>query len=145
MKNPLLITVIVAVLVGVGAFFGGMKYQESKAAANPGNGQFMRGGNGGPGGRRGQGGGRVVGEIVTQDDKSITVKMMDGSSKIVLISGTTNINKAAAATQADLKVGERVGVFGSDNSDGSVTAQTIQLNPMERGPQGGQSPSPAAK
>src|SRR5258708_137569 len=107
MKNPILITVIVAVLVGAGAFFGGMKYQESKTVATSGNGQFMRGANGGQGGRRGAGGGRVVGEIVTQDDKSITVKMVDGSSKIVLISRTTSINQATAASQSDLKVGQK--------------------------------------
>lgn len=59
--------------------------------------------------------------------------MQDGSSKIVLFSDKTEINKAAEATKEDLKVGEKVAVFGTENSDGSVTAQNIQLNPQLRG------------
>lgn len=47
---------------------------------------------------------------------------------------TLTINKATTATKSDLKTGEKVAVFGTPNSDGSVTAQSIQLNPMFRGP-----------
>lgn len=55
-----------------------------------------------------------------------------GSSKIVVLSDKTLINKAEQATKSDLKTGEKVAVFGSSNSNGSVTAQSIQLNPMFR-------------
>ncbi len=128
----IIVVVIVALVVGVGAFYGGMKYQMSKT---PARGQ-AQGANrqGSPNGQgRFAGGGRVMGEIINQDDKSITVKMMDGSSKIVLVSDSTAINKSADAAKSDLKTGERVAVFGMQNSDGSVTAQNIQLNPMFRG------------
>jgi ribosomal protein S1 len=81
----------------------------------------------------------VNGEIIGVDEKSITVKMQDGSSRIVILSEKTEINKAASGTKDDLKVGERVAVFGQENSDGSVTAQNIQLNPMFRG---GPTPTP---
>ena len=133
-NNSMLVTAIIAILVGVAAFFGGMKYQQSKA---PVTGQFARSfgsGQGRPAGSGGRFGGNrpVVGEILSADDKSITVKMADGGSKIVILSSTTQINKAAEATRADLTVGTRVGVFGSPNSDGSITAQNIQLNPMFR-------------
>lgn len=147
--NPLLITVVVAAVIGAISFFGGMKYQQSQAktpfgfqnaggrtAMGNGNGTFMmtRGGNGNnrP----------VAGEIISADDQSITVKMEDGSSKIVLINESTSINKAEAGTKAELTSGTKVAVFGTTNSDGSVTALSVQLNPQTRlfGGQG----SPAA-
>lgn len=138
MKNTILITIIVASLVGAVAFFAGVKYQQSKVPSRRfGNlqqgqaGQFQQGNTGLPAGR--QGFRPVNGEIISRDDSSITVKMEDGSSKIVLFSDKTEINKAAEASQDDLKVGEKVAVFGQENPDGSITAQNIQLNPILRG------------
>lgn len=132
---------IVLLLIGLGGgFFAGMQYQKT---------QKNMGQNGQRGnlaqGRRfgGQNGSRpVAGEILSSDDKSITVKLQDGSSKIVLVSDKTQINKAATASKVDLKVGEKVAVFGSDNSDGSVTALNIQLNPQFRAGMGSPSASP---
>ena len=124
--KPLYVLILV-VLVGVGAFFGGMQYQKSQRSA--GRGQFA--GAGQFGNRNGQNR-PVIGEIVSADDKSITVKLMDGSSKIVILSATTAINKQATGSAADLKTGEKVLVLGKENSDGSITAQNIQLNPQFR-------------
>lgn len=76
--------------------------------------------------------GAVSGEIISNDGESITVKAQDGSTKIVLLAKSTSINKAAKGTKDDLKNGERVMVIGNQNSDGSVTADTIQLNPVIR-------------
>lgn len=42
-------------------------------------------------------------------------------------------NKSDAAAIADVKVGEKVAAFGTENSDGSITAQSVQLNPAMRG------------
>ena len=64
--------------------------------------------------------------------------MQDGSSRIVILSASTDINKATKATKEDLKTGERVAVFGTQNADGSVTAQSVQLNPQLRGFRTGQ-------
>jgi len=63
---------------------------------------------------------------------TITVKLPDGSSKIILLSEKTSINKASEGSVADLVVGEKVAVFGTTNTDGSVTAQNIQINPVAR-------------
>ncbi len=143
MKNQvLMVSLVLVILAGAGGFLAGMKYQETKTSQRDGQSA------GGSGQRRGQfgqrnGAGRpVAGDIISADDKSITVKMMDGSSKIVLLSSSTQINKAATATKADLKTGEKVAVFGTDNADGSVTAASIQLNPMFRGATGTPSASP---
>ena len=74
----------------------------------------------------------VRGEIIDQDEESITVKLSDDSSKIVLISENMSINKATEGSVDDLEVGKEVMVFGQENSDGSVSATNIQLNPMLR-------------
>jgi hypothetical protein len=120
------------VIIAGTSFFAGMKYQQSRQPAFfrqfSGNRQL----NGQMQGRVRIGGGQVTGEIVGRDDKSITVKMQDGSTKIVLLSDSTTYNKTAEGSSNDLKVGERVGVFGTENSDKSVTAQNIQLNPLMR-------------
>ena len=134
MKNSnLVLMVLIALIVGGAAFFGGMKYQQGKRQVFT-NGQFdnMTGARGGNSNVRRMGGGQVIGEILSQDDKSITVKLADGSSKIVLFSATTNINKASEGTKADLTTGSKVAVFGTTNTDGSVTAQNIQINPIQR-------------
>lgn len=132
-NNSILIIFVVAILVGAGAFFGGMKYQQSKRqnfARQFGQGQEVRADK--TQGNR-QGFRPVNGEIISSDDKSITVKMQDGGSKIVLLSDKTEISKASSGVKEDLKTGEKVMVVGTENSDGSVTAQNIQLNPIQRG------------
>jgi hypothetical protein len=78
----------------------------------------------------------VSGDIIERSKDSITVKLTDGSSKIILFSAKTDINKAQKADLPDLKVGEKVMVTGQENSDGSITAQNIQLNPIFRGQMG---------
>lgn len=132
MKNKVvLITILVAVLSGGIGFFAGTKFQQSRRrtlGTQFGNGQMA-----GTGNQVGRTGFRpVAGEIISSDDKSITVKLQDGSSKIVVLADTTEINKAEKVAKEELKVGEKVSVFGTENSDGSVTAQTIQLNPIIR-------------
>jgi Domain of unknown function (DUF5666) len=126
-------TILIIVVVGIACFFGGMKYQSTKQPTF--NRQAFGGPQGGPSGMRGAMGGRaganrpVSGEVISTDEKTVTVKMSDGSSKIVLISASTQINKASEATKTDITTGMKVAVFGTTNSDGSVTAQNIQLNP----------------
>lgn len=129
---------IVAVLIAGGAgFFGGMKYQQSKRVLF--NGQFGGMERGAFRNQMQNGGSRMAfrpvnGEIISIDEKSVTVKLQDGSSKIIILSETTNINKAETAEKKDLTVGTAIAVFGEVNSDGSITAQNIQLNPiLQRG------------
>lgn len=149
MKNNVIVIALIAALVGGGiGAFGGIKYQQSQLGGqNSGNFAGRPNGPGRQAGQNGQGrfgnGGRpVAGEIVSLDDKSLTVKLPDGSSKLVLLPDSVTISKTDTAAKTDLKIGERVGVFGTDNSDGSVTAQNIQLNPLFRtGSSGSAQPS----
>jgi len=131
MKKTLLSILVVAVVVGGGSFYGGMKYAENKAVSDRqqriqqfgGSGTGFR--NGGSGNRTA--GGFASGEILSKDDKSITIKMRDGGSKIIFFSDTTEIGKFVNGTSSDLEVGKNVSINGTANSDGSITAQTIQL------------------
>ena len=131
MKKTLLSILVVAVVVGGGSFYGGMKYAENKAVSDRqqriqqfgGSGTGFR--NGGSGNRTA--GGFASGEILSKDDKSITIKMRDGGSKIIFFSDTTEIGKFVNGTSSDLEVGKNVFINGTANSDGSITAQTIQL------------------
>jgi len=140
-KNNMLIGFIIAVVVvGAGSFYGGMVYGKSKGGAqNFALGQrqgFGAGMAGGPTGgvqtktgNRTGGSGFVNGSIIAEDDKSITVKSADGGSKIVFLSEKTQIMKSVSGSAADLSVGQNVMVNGSTNSDGSITAQAVQLRP----------------
>lgn len=140
MNKLISVAAIVAVVVGGGAFYGGMKYAEGKSprgrfqqglGANAGDafGQDHGGGPRGQGGQR-SGGGFASGEIISKDDKSITVKMRDGGSKIIFYSDTTEVGKFVNAMVADLEVGKNVTVNGTANQDGSLTAQSIQIRPV---------------
>ena len=144
-KQILLIIAAVALVVGGGSFYGGMKYAQSKnpsAADRAGFTnlspeerqarlqQFGQLGGGQRGARNGGGGELTAGEIITKDDKSITVKLRDGGSKIVFFTASTPVMKSTSGSLQDLAIGEQVTVTGTANQDGSLSAQSIQLRPL---------------
>lgn len=138
MKSSAIISIISIVVIGIVSFYAGTKYQENQKPQNA-----IFNSNGNPRGQLGQRFGRpITGDIISQDDKSITVKMPDSSSKIIFLSDSTQYNQNIAAQKNDLKIGNKIAVFGTQNSDGSITAQNIQLNPQMRGIMENQSPSP---
>lgn len=153
MKKNQYLLILGAIALSAISFFAGTRYQLSKSTASQTAGrngygesqQFATGSQSGkqttngqngavpsgsaPGGM-GQGG-MLNGEITAKDDKSITIKTMDGSTKIIILADSTNYKKSTDASLSDLKVGETVNVIGTSNSDGSVTAKnvTVGANP----------------
>lgn len=123
MKNLPIIFAVILVIAMAGSFYGGTQYQKSqpRQGQNGQSGQFRQGSNQAR---------AVSGQVLNSDDKSMTVKLNDGSSKIVIFSTSTTVSQASASAVVNIKPGQQVMVFGSNNSDGSVTAQNIQINPL---------------
>ncbi len=124
--------VIALIAVGGGSFYGGMQYGKSSggvrgARFQGGAGQFQ-GGNFKTGMNRPQGGG-TIGEVLSKDDKSFTVKLLAGGSKIVFYSASTTVGKMTDGSLADVATGTNVSVVGTPNQDGSITATQVQIRP----------------
>ncbi len=134
-KIAAMITVVV--VVAVIAFFGGVTYGKSKRTF-PGNiagmnqsGSWQQRDQQGDaqGVRRGQGMDIAGGEIISKDEKSFTVKLQTGSTKIVFLSASTTVSKTVDASLEDLSVGTSISASGQANSDGSINATSIQIRP----------------
>lgn len=142
-ENSKLVIGGIVVLSLVAGFFGGIYYQKNQSVSNIGmtragrNNAFNqdRGAGMGMNNRPGSDmrGGVISGEISAKDEGGMTIKMADGSSKIILINNDTKYTISSEADSTKVVVGEKVAVFGESNSDGSVTASSIELNPVMRG------------
>lgn len=129
MKKNNVITIALMLATGIAGFFVRTKYQESKmpgfmvnvpAGFGDRNNQFPQ--------RNGNNGLRPVsGEIIDAGGNSITVKLSDETSKIIILTDASSIKKTEDGTTDDLSEGVEVTIFGEENSDGSITAQNIQI------------------
>lgn len=133
MNKILPIILVTAIAVGGIAFYGGMKYGQSNSSGQGGLAPQERQARFGQRGTR-NAGGFAAGQVIAKDDKSITVKLRDGGSKIIFYSDTTEVGKFVNGAPSDLEVGKNVSLNGSANSDGSITAQSIQIRPPMQQP-----------
>lgn len=131
--NRNIIWVIVLIIAAGGAFWGGMSYAQSQASAA--RSSFAAGAGGSFAGRTGTrtgaaAGGLVAGQIVSSGNGSISIQMQNSSSsEIVLIGSNTQILKTVSGSASDLTVGANVTVTGTTNSDGSISATSVQIRP----------------
>ena len=142
-KKIIPIFVALILVVGGGAFYGGMKYQQSKSSLGNFSRQNLQNlseeqrqqlqANIGGGFQRGSGGGIgsnfLNGEVLAKDQQSLTIKTSDGSSKIVFLSASTTVSEMTEGSINDIEIGKQIMITGQQNSDGSYTARTIQLSP----------------
>lgn len=140
--------IIALLVVGIASFSIGTAYGKGQ---NPsgiagGQGQPANGSsNGGRFGGRMAGGGFTAGQILSADSTGITVKLPDGSTRIVLIGPDAEILKADTGSPADLSSGKNVLVTGTANPDGSITAKTIQIRAAGMGQPSSKNSSPAGQ
>jgi hypothetical protein len=140
-KQTLTIVIVVAVIAVGTSFFVGMKYAGSQSGAvnmqnfqnlSPAERQqrLQQLGGSARGGRGigGMGGG-TFGEILSKDDKSLTIKLRTGGSKIIFFDQKVEIGKFVAGNLSDLTVGASVSINGTANADSSITASSIQIRP----------------
>lgn len=142
MKKVQTVAVVVGILiVGGGAFYAGTKYRSSAATnvagvrgaftnLTPEERQVRFGQAGGTLGARGSrvaDGGFASGEVISKDDKSVTLKLADGGSKIVFISDRAIVTKSVSGLLEDVTVGQQVTITGTVNSDGNLTGQAVQI------------------
>lgn len=147
MNQKMIMSAVAGVIVVAGiSFWGGIQYAgmarggQSAFDGQRGNNQFA--GRAGTGARfmgESGNGGFVVGEVLSVDSSSISIKLSGPTasstnngatgSKIVLFNGSTQIGKFTTGVSSDLKTGQMVSVQGTQNTDGSVTAQMIQIRP----------------
>lgn len=128
----------VALVIAIISFFSGMYYSGIGKTAEVTAGQaggrqggaFAGRGTQGGGMRGGAQGGFVNGEVAAMDETSMTIKMRDGSSKIVFYGKeSVSVQKSVAGALSDIGTGTTVIITGKPNSDGSVTAESVQIRP----------------
>jgi Cu/Ag efflux protein CusF len=135
-KNTMIVVAVVLVIIAAGGgFFGGMMYQKNQTSSlgvTGANGSRQGGNFAGRFGGQNSNFRPVRGQVLNMDNNSLTVKMSDGSTKIVVLSSSTSFVQSTKAALSDVKTGDTVNVVGTQNSDGSVTAQDVQINPPQQ-------------
>ncbi len=129
-RKNLIIVAVVLIIASGASFYAGVLHARSGTGARA---VRTAGGFGGAGAtgatQRGRLGNAAVGEIIAKDEQSVTVKLPSGGSRIVFFGASTMVGKMVAGNLDDLVLGENIVAAGSNNSDGSITANSIQIRP----------------
>lgn len=123
---------VIWLVIVIIALVGGFSIGKSMATSATGsrstfalNGSSTRGGFAGA--RNGAGGGFTSGQVISVDASSITLQLPNGNSENVFYSSSTQVIVPQSASISSVTPGATIMVGGTQNSDGSMTATTIQL------------------
>jgi hypothetical protein len=119
-----IVWLVIAIVVAVGGFFYGKSTATVPRAGFAGAGAYASSTRRLAGGATG---GLLTGQITAMDSSSITLQLANGNSQVVFYSSSTPVSEPTTVSANTLKVGTNVMVGGTSNSDGSLTAQTIQV------------------
>ena len=133
-KKLTVIWIIIAIATLVGGFFWGKSVGASGAAATRtgGSGRFAFAsstfaGRGGYGAGTGAASAFTTGQVLSITGNSLTLQLANGNSENVFFSSSTQVIVPQPASISSVQQGATVLITGTTNSDGSVTASTIQL------------------
>ena len=119
--NREILFLIILILVATTAFYVGMKYQQSKMP----QGVFFQGG-----GQTAQARERMLsGEVISKDEKSLTLKLPNGSIRIIFLSEKTEFLKMTEGNLNDIEAGKQIMIIGNQTTEGAFVAEQIQLSP----------------
>jgi hypothetical protein len=127
MRKKIILILVAVAVAGVG-FWGGMAYEKSNSNQFSKQGNFPLGQNKeGADVSRNFNNQPISGEIISVDQNGITLKLKDGGSKIIFISSSTKIAESVEKNSNNLLIGTQAVIIGSSNSDGTITASSIQI------------------
>ncbi|MDD4409099.1 MAG: hypothetical protein PHW52_00420 [Candidatus Pacebacteria bacterium] len=125
-QKNITILLVSVILVGILSFYAGVMTEKKSNSHQLGFERQSRGSISMNPNRNRQGG-MINGDIKTKEDNTLTIGTTNGGSRIVLFSDKTKVTKSTEGSLTDLGVGTGVMVIGTENQDGSVTAQNIQI------------------
>jgi hypothetical protein len=102
-------------------------------AGGTGTGTGTGGAPGGTGGRGGAAGRGTIGTVDRIDGTTVYIKTFQGTDVAVSTTDSTRVATSQPGQLSDLKAGTSVTVTGATGSDGSVTAQSITVQPARSG------------
>ena len=131
LKPAQIIIMAVAILIiAGGAFWGGMAYQKSRQPTTLSRSGGPQGG--GFGGGQFNGANRpTFGQVSSINSTDMVVASRFGGNVTVQLDSNPTVTDGSgnSASVSDIQTGDTVIVQGSKNSDGSITAQSIRINP----------------
>ena len=126
--------IVIVIIFSAAFFYFGIAYQKTKTPTMGvnrdamrdmmGRGDFANQGVTNGGGLRG---GQIIGKIIKIDDSSFTIELNNGGSNTVYITDETFIGQMENIDKNKLKEGQEVLIFGNNQENQSIIAESIQI------------------
>ena len=118
-KKTLLVTAFI-IIVALGAFYAGAKYEKHKLSAL---GLLVN-----KSANKKPVANSIKGVVTSKDDTSVTIKMVDGTTKNIPFSGSLTFGKDGVGSAADISTGELIIITGENNADGIFVPTNIRIS-----------------